>query len=139
MIESAVSELAAAVGTVDACLAVGRPRATHYRRQHPPAPKPPQERQPQPRALQAEERSSILELLNSERFVDEAPPTVYAKLLDQGTYLGSVSTMYRILRSVDEIRERRRVAVHPAYVKPELIAERPNQVWSWDIVRHEAP
>lgn len=58
-------------------------------------------------------------------------PTVYAKLLDEGRYLGSVSTMYRILRSVDEVRERRRVAVHPAYVKPELIAERPNQVWSW--------
>lgn len=139
MIESAVGELAVAVGTVDACLAVGRPRATHYRRQRPPAPKPPQERQPQPRALLPDERSGILELLNSERFVDEAPPTVYAKLLDEGRYLGSVSTMYRILRSVEEVRERRRVAVHPAYVKPELIAERPNQVWSWDITKLPGP
>jgi putative transposase len=74
-------------------------------------------------------------LLDSDEFVDEAPRTVYAKLLDQGTYLCSPSTMYRILREHDEVRERRRQATHPAHKKPELIATRPNEVWSWDITK----
>jgi putative transposase len=64
---------------------------------------------------------------------------VYAKLLDAGVYLASTSTMYRILRAEGEVRERRRQATHPARVKPELLATRPNAVWSWDIERHEAP
>ncbi len=140
MIEIAVAELAAVVGTQRACAAVGRARASHYRRARPARPKPPRpEPRPQPRALTAEERREVLDLLHSERFVDTAPPTVYATLLDEGSYLASVPTMYRILRWADEVRERRRQAVHPAYVKPELLADRPNRVWSWDIVRHEAP
>ncbi len=71
--------------------------------------------------------------------VDEAPATVYAKLLDQGTYLASTSTMYRILRANAEVRERRRQAVHPAAVKPELVATGPNQCWSWDITKLLGP
>jgi putative transposase len=63
---------------------------------------------------------------------------VYATLLDSGIYLCSVPTMYRVLRSFGEVRERRRQATHPATVKPELVAEMPNRVWSWDIERHEA-
>jgi putative transposase len=78
-------------------------------------------------------------LLDSDEFVDEAPRTVYAKLLDQGTYLCSPSTMYRILREHDEVRERRRQATHPAHKKPELIATRPNEVWSWDITKLHGP
>jgi putative transposase len=85
------------------------------------------------------ERNQVLELLHSERFVDMAPPSAYATLLDEGTYLASVPTIYRILRSVNEVRERRRVAVHPPYVKPELVAWRPNQVWSWDITKLLGP
>jgi putative transposase len=81
----------------------------------------------------------VLEVLHSERFVDVAPPEVYATLLDEGMYLASVPTMYRILRSVGEVRERRRQAVHPAYLKPELLAEWPNQVWSWDITKLLGP
>ena len=81
----------------------------------------------------------MLEVLRSERFVDTAPPEVYATLLDEGVYLASVPTMYRILRSVDEVRERRRQAVHPAYLKPELMAEWPNEVWSWDITKLLGP
>jgi putative transposase len=77
--------------------------------------------------------------LHSERFVDAAPPTVYATLLDEGRYLASVSTMYRLLRTADEVRERRRQAVHPARVKPELVATRPNEVWSWDITKLLGP
>lgn len=142
MIDQAIAELAPVVGTTAARAAVGRARATHYR-QHPkspppirPAPKPPR---PQPRALSEEERQSVLEVLHSERFIDVAPPEVYATLLDEGTYLVSVPTMYRILRSVDEVRERRRQAVHPAYVKPELVADGPNLVWSWDITKLLGP
>jgi putative transposase len=139
MIESAVGELTAMVDTKSACPAVGRPRATHYRRQHPSAPRPRRERRPQPRALQPEERASVLDVLHSERFVDAAPPTIYATLLDEGIYLASVPTMYRILRSVDEVRERRRLAAHPAQVKPELLALGPNQTWSWDITKLLGP
>lgn len=81
----------------------------------------------------------MLELLHSERFVDAAPPTVYATLLDEGCYLASVSTLYRVLRAHGEVRERRRQAVHPAHVKPELLAEQPNRVWSWDITKLLGP
>jgi len=77
--------------------------------------------------------------LESNEFVDEAPATVYAKLLDQGTYLGSVSTMYRVLHEHDEVRERRRQATHPAHKKPELIATKANSVWSWDITKLHGP
>jgi putative transposase len=141
MIETAVDELSPVMGVRGACAAVGRARATHYRRLAPPAPPPAPrpEPAPQPRALSAEERGRVLDLLHSERFVDVAPPSVYATLLDEGTYLASVPTMYRILRSVHEVRERRRVAVHPACVKPELVAWRPNMVWSWDITKLLGP
>jgi len=140
MIESAIGELAVVVDTASACQAVGRPRATHYRRR-----RPPQSRlrhQPlrgQPRALSAEERAHVLEVLHSERFVDMAPPSVFATLLDEGRYLASVPTIYRILRSENEAHERRRQAVHPAYLKPELFADRPNRVWSWDITKLLGP
>ena len=142
MIDQAIAELAPVVGTTAACAAVGRARATHYRwhRKSPPRQRPaPKPRRPQPRALSEEERQGVLEVLRSERFVDMAPPEAYATLLDEGIYLASVPTMYRILRSVDEVRERRRQAVHPAYLKPELMAEWPNQVWSWDITKLLGP
>jgi putative transposase len=77
--------------------------------------------------------------LHSPEQVDEAPATIYAKLLDQGAYLGSVSTMYRLLRQSDEVHERRRQAIHPAAKKPELLATRANQVWSWDITKLLGP
>ena len=78
-------------------------------------------------------------MLNSEEFVDEAPATVYAKLLDQGIYLASVPTMYRVLGDHDEVHERRRQATHPAAKKPELIATKPNECWSWDITKLLGP
>ena len=139
MIEAAVVELTAVAGPTQACRAVGRPRATHYRRRHPAPPRPARERRPQPRALEPAERSQVLEVLHSDPFIDTAPPTVFASLLDQGVYLASVSTMYRILHSVDEVRERRRLARHPAYLKPELVAFRPNMIWSWDITKLLGP
>jgi putative transposase len=93
----------------------------------------------QPRALSQVERKELRRVLNSPEQVDEAPATVYARLLGDGVYLGSVSTMYRLLRDYDEVHERRRQASHPAATKPELLATRPNQVYSWDITKLLGP
>jgi putative transposase len=92
-----------------------------------------------PRALQADEKALVRQTLNSERFVDQAPREVFASLLDDGQYLCSVPTMYRILRENQEIRERRHQLRHPAYVKPVLVATGPNQVWTWDISKLPGP
>jgi putative transposase len=81
----------------------------------------------------------VLEVLHSERFVDVAPEETYATLLDEGTYLCSTRTMYRILAGHHGgVRERRDQLTHPGYAKPELLAKRPNELWSWDVERHEA-
>ena len=141
MTDQAVAELAPLVGVRAGCAAVGQARARWYRRhrQSPPPPRPEWARAPQPRALSEVERTQLRRVLNSPAHVDEAPATVYAKLLDQGVYLGSVPTMYRVLRSHDEVHERRRQARHPAAKKPELLATRPNQVYSWDITKLAGP
>ena len=141
MIDETITELAPLVGVKAACAAVGRSRATHYRKhRHSPAPaRPVRTPKPQPRALSAEEQAEVLRVLHSERFVDLAPAEVHAILLDEGVYLCSVATMYRLLRARGEVRERRAQATHPARVKPELIAETPNQVWSWDITKLHGP
>ncbi len=94
---------------------------------------------PQPRALSPAERAEVLGVLHHDRFVDQAPATVYATLLDEGRYICSVPTMYRVLRAEDEVRERRRQATHPGLVKPELLASGPNTVWSWDITKLLGP
>lgn len=137
MIDEAIAELEPIIGTRAACRATGRPQARHYRRhRRSPAPaRPVRERKAQPRALSEAERDTVRALLNSPGFVDKAPATVFHELLDEGVYLASVSSMYRILRSHGEVGERRRQAVHPARVKPELLATGPNQCWSWDITK----
>jgi putative transposase len=141
MIDEAIDELRGLVSTRDAINALGESRATWYRRHRTSAPpaRPARVAKPQPRALSEVERKEIRATLESEEFIDEAPATVYAKLLDQGVYLGSVSTMYRVLGEHDEVRERRRQATHPAHKKPELIATRPNEIWSWDITKLHGP
>lgn len=142
MIDEAITELAPMVGVKEACAAVGRARATHYRwhRQSPTPGKPVRKPQPQPRALNPGERAEVLEVLQQERFVDLSLGEVYAILLDEGRYLCSESTMYRILRETHgQVAERRRQAVHPPRVKPELVAEGPNQCWSWDITKLAGP
>jgi putative transposase len=136
----AVAELAPQIGVRAACDAVGTTQAGYYRRHRKspvperPAPVPHRDRH-QPRALAQQEQQAILGVLHSERFVDFAPGEVWATLLDEGVYLGSISTFYRLLRRADETGERRRQATHPATVKPELVATAPNQVWSWDITK----
>jgi putative transposase len=87
------------------------------------------------RALGESERAAVVETLHAERFVNQAPASIFATLLDEGRYICSVRTMYRILRELDEVRERRAFARRPVYKKPELLATRPNQVWSWDITK----
>jgi len=139
--EHAVATLVPIVGVAAACTATGRPRSSWYRthRRSPAPPRPPRPAgRPQPRALQPAERQQVLEVLHAERFWDQAPASVYATLLDEGVYLASIATMYRLLRAQGETGDRRRHATHPARVKPELMASGPNQCWSWDIERHEA-
>jgi putative transposase len=147
MIDAAVVELSPLVGAKAACDAVGRSRASHYRA-HPVRPVPlgsapaPAPAKRQPRALTETEQQAVLDVLHCERFVDAAPEAVYATLLDEGAYLCSVPTMYRLLRARGETnggRDRRRHATHPAHVKPELVATQPNQVWSWDITKLRGP
>lgn len=136
----AIEPLAQRVGIAAACEALGVPRASYYRYQaRTLRPSPPVERPRPPLALSETERQQVLETLHSERFVDQAPPTVYATLLDEGRYLCSVRTMYRILAEADEVRERRNQLQRPAYAKPELLATGPNQVWSWDITKLKGP
>lgn len=136
----ATEKLAHRVGIAAACEALGVPRARYYRYQaRPHHPAPPLERPRSPRALSETERQQVLAVLHSERFVDQAPPTVYATLLDEGQYLCSVRTMYRLLAEADEVRERRNQLRRPAYAKPELLATAPNQVWSWDITKLKGP
>jgi putative transposase len=115
-------------------------RATIYRQRRPQTlDKPPRRRPVSHRALSGEECQQVLELLHSPRFVDASPSEVYATLLDEGLYLCSQRTMYRLLHSHDEVRERRRLRRHPQYSKPELLATGPNQVWSWDITKLRGP
>lgn len=144
MTDAAITELAPIVGVREACENLGAARAGYYRRHRqsptPPRPQPiPQRDRHQPRALTDLERQAILDQLHSPRFVDSAPAEVWATLLDEGVYLGSISTFYRVLREAGESNERRRQATHPAKVKPELVATQPNQVWSWDITKLRGP
>ena len=136
----AVEELAGQIGTAAACRSLGMPRATLYRRRRPALPETPTRQPPTPpRALSDQERRRVLDVLHSEPFDDKAPAEVYATLLDQGQYLCSIRTMYRILDQQHELRERRDQLRHPTYHKPQLVATAPNQVWSWDITKLLGP
>ena len=124
-------------GTAPACKALNVSRASFYRWQKRSG--EPQTRAKPPRALGKAERRQVRDVLNSEEFVDHAPYQVYAALLDRGTYLCSVRTMYRILAANGEVKERRNQLRHPKYSKPQLLATGPNQVWSWDITKLAGP
>lgn len=127
--------LSAQVGISDACQALTVSRATFYRSQLPPTPARPLTGRRSGRALTEAERAETLSVLHSEEFIDRAPAAVCATLLDQGRYLCSPRTMYRLLAVQDEVRERRSQLIHPHYQAPELLATAPNQVWSWDITK----
>jgi putative transposase len=91
------------------------------------------------RALSFDERESVRAVLNSERFQDCSPAAIQATLLDEGQYLCSTRTMYRVLEEDGATRERRDQLIHPQYKKPELLASAPNQLWSWDITKLRGP
>ena len=117
--------------------AMGLSAATLWRRLKPPRPKG---RRPSPRSiLTLAEEQGILDVLHSDRFVDVAPAEVVATLLDEGRYLGSTRTFYRVLAKHKEVRERRNQLVHPQREVPRLVATGPNQVWSWDITKLKGP
>ena len=131
-------EVEPAVGTKAMCEALSFPRSTYYRYRYPPPARPRRPRPSPPRALRGEERQEVLDVLNSKPFADKPPAEVFATLLGEQTYLCSVRTMYRVLASAKQVRERRNQLRHPAYKKPELLATGPNQVWSWDITKLKA-
>ena len=137
---SAAVELAPLVGIMLACLALGVSRATYYRlHQAAAVPRTLTPRAPSALALSDSERQAILDVFHAPEHLDSSPRTVYAKLLDAEHYLGSVSTMYRVLRDASEVCPRRAERTHPPYAKPELLATGPRELWSWDIAKLKGP
>jgi putative transposase len=132
-----VAEIGPRLGFAPTCAALGLPRATYYRRRR--SQSAPPLRRPSPRALSPGERGAVLAVLHEPRFVDLAPAEVYATLLDAGQYLCSERTMYRVLAAHQEVRERRQQLRHPRYAAPELLARRPDELWSWDITKLLGP
>lgn len=135
MMTALAQELSQRVGVSAACDALNVPRSRLYPRQSvstSPRPTP-------AHALSSDERAAVRSVLNSASFMDRAPRQIYATLLDEGTYLCHWRTMYRILHDFSEVRERRNQRQHPVYQKPELLAVRPNEVWSWDITKLRGP
>jgi putative transposase len=139
VINPLVDELASHTNIKTACDLLGRPRASHYRSQAPRPAREPAPRAAPPNALTDRERAQVLGVLTGDRFVDKSVAQTWATLLDEGTYLCSMSTMHRVLRANGAAGERRAQATHPARVKPELVATKPGQVWSWDITKLKGP
>lgn len=137
---TAASGLVLTLGAAAACKGMGVSRATYYRTRSSRVPLH-TVRQPRrsPLALGTAERQHVLDTLHAPEYVDSAPHTVYARLLDDGIYLASVSTFYRLLRKAGGTRSRRDELVHPAYARPELLATKPCEVWSWDITKIKGP
>ncbi len=131
-----VISMGAVLGVAMVCAALGVARASYYRRRRP---KLQQSRSAPPRKLADGERVAVLAVLTEPRFADLAPAEVYATLLDEGRYLCSERTMYRVLAENSAVRERRNQLRHPNYAAPELLASAPNQLWSWDITKLHGP
>jgi putative transposase len=136
---ASAEQLVKTTGVAAACQALAVARSSLYRARPNTAAQPKPERFASPRALQPAEKEAVRQKLNSERFVDQAPREVYATLMDEGQYLCSWRTMYRILDENQEVRERRNQLRHPNYTKPELLATGPHQLWSWDITQLLGP
>jgi putative transposase len=136
---ASTEQLAETVGVSAACQALAMPRSSLYRTRKITEPVAAPAAVVSPRALPPIEKAEVRQVLNSERFADQPPREVYATLLDEGKYLCSWRTMYRILDENQEVRERRNQLRHPQYAKPELLATQPNQLWSWDITKLLGP
>jgi putative transposase len=132
--------LAKDVNLQQACAALAVPRASFYRWQDRAEDCTGERlRSFPPLALSGEEEAAVLEILHADRFADQPPQEIFSTLLDEGTYLCSVRTMYRILEKHKEVKERRNQLTHPHYQKPELLANVSNQLWSWDITKLKGP
>jgi putative transposase len=134
-----IAHLRQHVSVERACASLGMPTSTYYDRLKPRRPRPVSPRQRPARALSDAERHEVLQIATSERYVDKSPASITSDLLDHGTYMCSPRTLYRILQSEHLQQERRRIARHPVYQKPELMAERPCEVWTWDITKLKGP
>lgn len=133
-----VKEYSPALGVRNSCQILGIPRSSLYLA-HRNQTRGMRQRSTSPRAMRHEEKLMVLGKLNSAEYQDQSPREVYANLLDEGKYLCSWRTMYRILGENQEVKERRDQLRHPNYVKPELLATKPNQLWSWDITKMLGP
>ena len=141
MISDALLLLAGLTSTALACALLGKPRASHYRDRRP-VPVVPVQRAPRPapsNALSVDEQDKVIAALTSPRFCDKSVAQTWATLLDEGVYLASMSTMHRLLRLIGQAGDRRDQATHPARARPELMATKPGEVWSWDITKLRGP
>jgi len=134
-----VASLIPLVGVKRSCALLGRVRSTFYRRKRPTTPKEPVVRASPPNALSEVERVVVLTLLNEPEHCDLAVDQVYARTLDEGIYLCSPATMHRLLAKSGASSDRRAQRTHPAKKRPELLATRPNEIWSWDITKLHGP
>lgn len=135
---NAIAERPSFVSLSQACEALCVSRAVLY-----PDPRK-QRKQVRPRKgvcrkLSAAEQERALAVMHEARFCDQAPRQIYATLLGEGLVLASVSTLYRLLRAAGETLERRAQRPPQRHAVPRLTAERPNQVWTWDITRLPTP
>lgn len=133
--------LASELGTTSvACGALGISTSSYYRQKRfKNSAAAAQRKKRVPRAFTEAEKAKVVEVLHEERFMDKSPYQIYSRLLDEKVYVGSVRTMYRCLSSLHELKERRNFLRHPKYKTPELLAEKPNEVWSWDITKLKGP
>src|SRR3989475_10113549 len=137
---AAVDQLSPLVGVKPACQALAVPRASWYRRRSRRlSPSSVAAQRHSARALSEAEQQAVLTCLHEDRFQDCSPAQVYAALLDEGQFHCSIRTMYRLLETCGESRERRDQLIHPTYQKPELLATQANQLWSWDITKLRGP
>lgn len=140
----AVEQVAPELGVSQACRVIGVARATFYRHRRPPRTRscidrPPTRPRFRPNALAPCELQRVLDTLHEPRFLDASPTEVYYTLLDEGTYIASLRSLYRVLAANGEVRERRDQLRHPSHPVPRLCADRPNVVWTWDVTKLLGP
>lgn len=135
-----VLQLSGYIGATKACDVIGLSRASFYRHKNPKnIEKKTKSKGKNFRAYTDEQKTNILDIMNSQEYCDKAPAQIYAKLLDSGIYYCSISTMYRTLKEKNQVLERRKQRTHKKYEKPELLATKPNELWSWDITKLKGP
>jgi putative transposase len=135
-----VNNLSEKIGTKTACDVFGLPRSTYYYQLEPEVQVDfPSKRKSPNFAYSQQEKQEILNIMNSDIYLDQTPYEIYASQLDEGNYLCSIRTLYRILDENNQVKERRNIKRTNTYQKPELLATQPNQVWSWDITKLKGP